>query len=211
MSGNTENTGIEDAPATFKSAVWQHCGIPVEVVNGRKVTDKTRTIFKLCMKIRPYTAGNTGTMQRHLQHHHNSVLKSTAPVKTTLSQATLTMAFRPQLPQSSTRATTITRDIGVFSSADMRPFSVVENQGFWRLIHTLGPKYTFPSCTHFTRTVILNLYGEAKSEVVQILKDAESTAITTDGWTSRGMQSYITITAHTINNDWEIAFYRLGA
>ncbi|KAL7881094.1 hypothetical protein SRHO_G00033480 [Serrasalmus rhombeus] len=133
----------------------------------------------------PYTAANTSTMKRHLQHHHSTVLKSTAaPVKKT-SQTTLTNTFGPQLPQSSVRATAITRDIGVFIAADMRPFSVVENQGFRRLLHTLEPKYTIPSRTHFTRTVIPNLYEESKSKIVQILKDAASIAITTDGWTSR--------------------------
>lgn len=202
-SENTGNT-IEDAPATFKSFVWQHFGYPVEMINGKRVTDKTRTICKHCMKTMPYTAANTSTMQRHLQHHHSTALKSTtAPVKKT-NQTMLTNTFGPQLPQSSARATAITRDIGVFIAADMRPFSVVENQGFRRLLHTLEPKYTIPSRTHFTRTVIPNLYEESKSKIVQILKDAASIAITTDGWTSRGTQSYITITAHTINNDWKM-------
>ncbi|KAL7841202.1 hypothetical protein SRHO_G00248930 [Serrasalmus rhombeus] len=202
----SENTGItiEDAPATFKSFVWQHFGYPVEMINGKRVTDKTRTTCKHCMKTMPYTAANTSTMQRHLQHHHSTVLKSTtAPVKKT-SQTTLTNTFGPQLPQSSVRATAITRDIGVFIAADMRPFSVVENQGFRRLLHTLEPKYTIPSRTHFTRTVIPNLYEESKSKIGQILKDAASIAIPTDGWTSRGTQSYITITAHTINSDWKM-------
>ncbi|KAL7829121.1 hypothetical protein SRHO_G00327550 [Serrasalmus rhombeus] len=174
------------------------------MINGKRVTDKTRTICKHCMKTMPYTAANTSTMQRHLQHHHSTVLKSTtAPVKKT-SQTTLTNTFGPQLPQSSVRATAITRDTGVFIAADMRPFSVVENQGFRRLLHTLEPKYTIPPRTHFTRTVISNLYEESKNKIVQILKDAASIAITTDGWTSRSTQSYITITAHTINSDWKM-------
>ncbi len=36
---------------------------------------------------------------------------------------------------SSARAAAITRDIGVFIAADMRPFSVVGNLGFRRLLH----------------------------------------------------------------------------
>ena len=53
----SENTGItiEDAPATFKSFVWQHFGYPAEMINGNRVTDKTRTICKHCLKIVPYT------------------------------------------------------------------------------------------------------------------------------------------------------------
>ncbi|MBN3306654.1 ZBED4 protein, partial [Amia calva] len=196
---------IEDAPATYKSFVWLHFGYPVETINGDRVTDKTQTICKHCNKIVPYTAANTSTMQRYLQNHHSSQLKSTVPVKKTLKgQTTLTNAFASQLSQSSIRATAIMRDIGVFIAADMRQFSVVENLGFRRLLHTLEPKYTIPSRAHFTRTVVPNLYNESKAKLVQTLKEAESIAITTDGWTSRGTQSYITITAHTINSDWEM-------
>lgn len=47
-----------------------------------------------------------------------------------------------------------------------------------------------------------NLYKESKAKVVQILTEAESIAIT-DTQISRGTQRYISITAHTINSDWE--------
>ena len=200
-----EGVTIEDAPASFKSFVWQHFGFPVEKMNGNRVTDKSRTICKHCRKIMPYTAANTSTMQKHLQNHHSSLIKSTAPVKTIVKgQTTLTDAFAQKLPQTSARANGITKDICVFIAVDMRPFSVVENVGFRRLLHTLEPKYTIPSRAHFARTVVLNLYKESKANVIQTLKKAESIAITTDGWTSRGMQSYITITAHTLDSDWEM-------
>lgn len=205
MTSENTGIGIEDAPTTFKSFVWQHFGFPAEMINGKRVSDKTRTICRHCKLTMPYSAANTSTMQRHLQHHHSAVLKSTTALKKTAKkQTTLTHTFGPQLTPSSARATAITRDIVVFIAADMRPFSVVENKGFRRLLHTLEPKYTIPSRTHFTRTVIPKLYEESKSKIVQILKDAVSIAITTDGWTSRSTQSYITITAHTVNSDWKM-------
>ena len=115
---------IEDPPATFKSFVWQHFGFPAEIINGERVTDKTNTICKHCKKKMPYTAANTSTMQKHLQHHHSSLL-TTAPAMKTLKGQTTLKAFA-SLPPVSARATAITRDIGVFIAADMRPFSVVE-------------------------------------------------------------------------------------
>ncbi|RXN16687.1 zinc finger BED domain-containing 1-like protein [Labeo rohita] len=45
----------------------------------------------------------------------------------------------------------------------MRPFSVAENLGFRRLIHTLEPKYAIPSRAHFTHTVVPSLYKECKT------------------------------------------------
>ncbi|KAL1258990.1 hypothetical protein QQF64_009567 [Cirrhinus molitorella] len=124
-------------------------------------------------------------------------------------KTTITNAFAAKLPTSSARATAVTRDINVFIAADMRPFSVVENLGFRRLIHTLEPKYAIPSQAHFTRTVVPTLYKESKVNVVQNLKEAETIAITTDGWTSRCTQSYITITAHIINSNWDMVNFVL--
>nr|XP_057922488.1 E3 SUMO-protein ligase ZBED1-like [Doryrhamphus excisus] len=193
MTSESDNIIIEEAPASFKSFVWQYFGFPLDIIDGNRVTDKTRTICKLCQKRMPYTAANTSTMQRHIQNHHSWILKS--PVKKPVKcQATL----------AGSRAETITRDIGVFIAADMRPFSVVENKGFRRLLHTLEPKYTIPPRTYFTSTVVPNLYKETKASVVQTLKEAESIALTTDNWILRGTQSYITITAHIINNAWEM-------
>lgn len=42
-------------------------------------------------------------------------------------------------------------------------------------------------------------------------KGADSVSIKTSGWTSRAMQSYylVTITAHVISADWELAGFVL--
>ncbi|KAF3840009.1 hypothetical protein F7725_018726 [Dissostichus mawsoni] len=37
---------------------------------------------------------------------------------------------------------------------DLRPFSVVDNSGFRRLVNTLEPKYAIPSRPYFSRTVL---------------------------------------------------------
>lgn len=52
-------------------------------------------------------------------------------------------------------------------------------------------------------------YRQVKADVVKVLKGADSVAITTDGWTSRATQSYVTITAHVITAEWEMASFVL--
>lgn len=197
---------IEDAPITFKSPVWQHFGFAIVNENGDRVADKARTICKHCKKTLPYTTANTSNMLSHMQRHHCEMKLAVPGKRVTLpkGQATLTNAFAPKLPPSSARAIAITRDIGMFIAMDMRPFSVVENEGFRRVLHRMDPKYTIPSRVHFSRTVVPKLYEESKANVKQTIQEAESIAITTDGWTSRNTESYITITAHVINNDWEM-------
>ncbi len=179
-----------------RGMIWRF-GFLVEISNGQRVTDKTKTICKHCKKLIPYTSANTSTMQMHLENNHSSLLKA-APVKRTESnsvhmkgQTTITNAFAAKLPTSSARATAIMRDIGVFIAADMRPFSVEENLGFRRLIHALEPKYAILLRAHFTRTVVPTLNKEYKVNVVQTLRELETISITNDGWTSRCTPSFI--------------------
>ncbi|KAJ8352218.1 hypothetical protein SKAU_G00236940 [Synaphobranchus kaupii] len=121
----------------------------------------------------------------------------------------LTSTFGAPLAQKSARAKEITKCIAVFMAKDMRPFSVVENEGFRLLINTLEPKYHIPSRQYFSQTEIPALYKQTKEKVIQTLRQANSIAITTDGWTSRATESFITITAHVITDEWEMLSFVL--
>ena len=57
---------------------------------------------------------------------------------------------------------------------------------------------------HFSDKVIPKPYEKVKA----VLKNAEFMALTTDGWTSRSLEGYITVTAHFIH-EWEIKNYIL--
>ncbi len=88
---------------------------------------------------------------------------------------------------------------------DMRPFSVVKNEGFKYLLSVLEPRYLLPSRAHFSQNVLPKLQEKTKAKVEEGLSTAESIAITTDGWTSRATDSYMAITAHYITGNWQIA------
>ena len=104
-------------------------------------------------------------------------------------QLLLPDAFKQCFPASSDRAKAITKSIGVFIAADMRPYSVVENKGFKNMIKVLEPRYEIPSRTHFTTKIVPALYEEQKKIIVDELSKASSVALTTDGWTSRATES----------------------
>ncbi|KAI7789392.1 putative zinc finger BED domain-containing protein 1-like [Triplophysa rosa] len=78
---------------------------------------------------------------------------------------------------------------------DMRPFSVVENDGFRNLLRVLEPR----------QNVLPQLYNGVKAKVVENLNNAKFLTLTTDGWTSHATQSFMTITAHYITDNWVIA------
>ncbi len=129
-------------------------------------------------------------MQAHLQRHHLNIDKSSTRKKPQ-KQETFPTDFRMKLQANSDRAQTInvTKSICVFMALDMRPFSVVENDGFTHLLSVLEPRYQLPSRPHFSQNVLPHLYSEVRAKLVKDLSNAKFIALTTDGWTSRVTQS----------------------
>ena len=64
--------------------------------------------------------------------------------------------------------------------------------------------YSVPSRKQFSEVIIPNMYLLVAQEVKEKLSRAEQVALTTDGWTSRATESYITITSSHIYNDWKV-------
>ncbi|XP_057186792.1 E3 SUMO-protein ligase ZBED1-like [Triplophysa rosa] len=211
MATMSVDVDIEEAPSSFKSEVWLHFGFPkTKNDRGEVQTDKTKTVCKHCKKTFTYTNSTTNMMQ-HVNRHHSKKLKAQPSVSKKLltGQTTLTGRFAVPLTATGARAAEITRSIGVFMAKDLRPFSVVENEGFRLLVNTLEPRYTIPSRPYFSKTLIPMLYRETKSKVVDTLRKADSVSITTDSWTSRATQIYITVTAHVITNEWDMVSFVL--
>jgi len=113
-----------------------------------------------------------------------------------------------KMPSTSQRAKVITLAIAQFIIKDLRPFSVVENSGFKNMVQILEPKYTLPSRQHFSDKMVPDIYEDVKNNVKKELH-GKNVALTTDGWTSRAIQSYITITTSYIDNDWKLRSYVL--
>lgn len=75
---------------------------------------------------------------------------------------------------------------------DFQSFSVVEDYDFKQFVSALN-------------TLLLpTLYKEAVNETATKLEEALYVTITTDTWTSRNNESFLAITAHFINKEFEI-------
>ena len=59
----------------------------------------------------------------------------------------------------------ISKAIAGYLACDMRPYSTVQNNRFKFMIHTLEPKYTLPSCTYFSETVMHLLFKTVEVRV----------------------------------------------
>ena len=208
--------------ASKRSGVWEH--FKFKSTNGKE--DRSNTVCNLCETTFRYYTGSTSSMSAHLKRKHNLIItserkvdendniksKTTRGTRSTISgqlQISDVLGRKNLLPFSSIRHKSITKSIGVFIAKDMRPYSVVENEGFKAMLRELEPRYEIPSRRHFSEKIIPNLYDETRTVVEDQLKQAPFIALTTDSWTSRATESYNTVTAHFLNKDWSVISYVL--
>ncbi|XP_041374446.1 zinc finger BED domain-containing protein 4-like [Gigantopelta aegis] len=87
---------------------------------------------------------------------------------------------------------------------DMQPMSMVEDTGFKTFVDTLQPSYSLPTRKHLRWNLIPKLYNEIKANIKQQLEMVEIVSITTDHWTSRANDAYMSVTAHILTEDFEL-------
>lgn len=213
MADDTEYDFIPNSKG--KSAVWGYFSLKrkretSDVVENVAFCNRCKTAVKC--------GGGTTNLKTHLERHHKIFNISKSASKTTVvSSVSSSSAFTssPDQPKvfeifqkkqkykpNSERAKIVTEKIARFMVKDLRPFSVVSNEGFCDLVNTLDPNYIIPSKTYFSQTVIPDMYEKVKAEVLESLSGSHTVALTTDGWTSRATESYVTITSCHITEDW---------
>lgn len=129
-------------------------------------------------------------MRRQAQLAQRHGKTKTQTYKTSSNQKTI---------HNSARAKVMTASVTRFIVKDLRPYSVVENEGFQDTIKTLEI-CTIPSWQHFTDKCVPQLYNKVKEQ----LFNTERVGITTDAWTSCATGYDVTITAHHISPGWEL-------
>lgn len=195
---------LEDPPSSLKSIVWDNFGFPVTYNgDGERVVDKTRTVCRRCSTGVNYSSGNTSNMLTHIKRHHPDIpVTGTRRKKTVQLRLPNVLGLDQPLDTSTSRAKKITEAIGIYIASSMRPYSTVEEVGFRYLLHVLEPRYTPPSRKSVRESVVPALYNRTRGIVEQELKAAHSVALTTDSWTSRATESFLTVTAHFISTEW---------
>jgi hypothetical protein len=85
---------------------------------------------------------------------------------------------------------------------DELPFNFVEGKGFRLFSRIVQPRFDIPSCFTVIRDC-LKLYVEEKERLKRALK-GQRLCLTTDTWTSIQNINYISLTAHWIDNEWNL-------
>ena len=103
-----------------------------------------------------------------------------------------------------TQATYVSKNksLALFCALDLRPVSLVQGHGFRQFMRKVNPEYKVP-CNKTIIKYLNILYSEVKAELIDSIS-GHTAAFTTDMWTSVANRGFITVTAHFINDDWEL-------
>ncbi|CAH0560585.1 unnamed protein product [Brassicogethes aeneus] len=164
-----------------------------------------------------FNGSTTSNLWTHIRSKHVSILNSSnvdeeifetnqnqASSSTTLSTTTqpkITDIFSTE-KNNQLKQEKITQIITRMICQDELPISFVENGGFKQLLSYLAPWYKIP----VKKTIKLRidaLYDIEKKKIMKDMSTIDDIALTTDCWSSRATESYITFTAHYITPEWK--------
>ena len=105
-------------------------------------------------------------------------------------------------------AITITNSVGRMLALDMLPYDFVEGRGFKELMKLMEPQYLVPSRTTFSKSVVPELYCSVKqktvNEIYRDFEDIPSYSFTTDLWTSRAQDPFISFCLLYVSPEFEL-------
>ncbi|XP_035981203.1 zinc finger BED domain-containing protein 1-like [Fundulus heteroclitus] len=148
--------------------------------------------------------GSTTVMMQHLKRKHVGVLDEEGSSTAGKKQQTMRGFLMGNASCTPQQAAVLTDSILNMLVTDMRPLSMVEDEGFTKMIHTLNPGYTLPSRTHFTKLMERKYEETFKKVKTAINTNNSKLALTTDIWTSVATEAYLGVTCHYITDDWDM-------
>lgn len=97
----------------------------------------------------------------------------------------------------------------MFVLEDLQSVSVVGDPGFVKLVNFLRPDLELPTSDDIINQILL-LYGIERSNLLDTLAGVPTMSLAIERWTSFSANTYATIKANFINDDWEPESYVLS-
>ena len=189
------------------SVIWQWFGYRKEDVEQKTI------ICKQCRKTIATKASSTTNLFHHLKSHplqneecqKQRMAQSPSTSNQThkqpaQKQMTLASSFSKAVPyeKKSQKWKEITAAVTHYIAKDMAPISVVEKPGFKNLVKTLDPKYQLPSRKFFAEKALPELYISEREKLAHTLTDVTFYSSTTDLWSSRTCDPYLSFCSKII-------------
>lgn len=165
----------------------------------------------MCLKAVATKGSSTTNLFQHLKQRHAAEWEvcasqrreqdrsSHTPAK---KQTTILERFSNCNPydKKGPRWKAITDSVAKYIAKDMVPIYTVEKPGFIDMIKVLDPGYVLPSRKYFAEVALPHLYNSTREKIARELERVSFYSATTDLWSSRTMQPYMSLTVHFIEN-----------
>ena len=169
--------------------------------------DPSKPTCRKCRKVVSRGSSNAkskswgnGSLWEHLKICSPS--GSGCPSTSSTTQLNIQQALSRNTPlqKGSVKAKAITNAIGKMVAIDLRPYSVVENEGFRELMRVLEPRYSIVSRKELTNVVVPEIYSDLEGKIKESIQSSKSGInFTTDMWKCEGQnREYLTVTAHLV-------------
>ncbi|GFR92103.1 zinc finger BED domain-containing protein 1 [Elysia marginata] len=162
---------------------------------------------QICSKEFNYV-GSTSNMRKHVKLVHPAEYSKVLSSGGTLawpSQSHAASSFKVT-PNTRTESRGLDLDKLVFMAVgNLYPYSLdlAESEGFIKFMHAFNPRFIIPE-KKFMEIRILDLHRKHAHLLQNELEKALSVSISTDIWTYRERQKYLTVTGHFVSDTWEL-------
>ncbi|KAJ0473936.1 putative transcription factor/ chromatin remodeling BED-type(Zn) family [Helianthus annuus] len=158
-----------------------------------KITKPNGKVVAICNHCGSSFVGDSGTsnLKNHLKRKHKELVGA--------SDSSLN-ASTQEFSQEKSR-----RDLAIMLIKHNYPLSMVDHKYFRIYSHGLNPEFVIHS-RNSIRSDIISIYKEEKEKMYSFLESVSSkVTLTTDIWTSDHQNlAYICLTAHFIDENWEL-------
>lgn len=118
-------------------------------------------------------------------------------------------------PLSEKKTQALNAKVAAMVALDLQPYSFVEDRGFKELMAEAVPNYRLPSRTTLSRTLVPRLFDDTRKKVKDELSSAfeggtSAVTFTSDMWTSRANESYVSFTCHLLTPSFRMKRFTLN-
>lgn len=202
-------------PATSSSSALNSRQKRSDVWNlfTKKTVDGVETVeCKSCKKVLKYVGGTTN-MREHWRRSHGGVCeRGELEDRGSIRERQLTMG---RFIDRTARVCPVWKSEGANQLVvrwlwrNLRPLSIVSDEGLRDLLSFFEPGYRLPSRTYVAGQ-LRRRHAEARDKLKRLLVGQEGISLTSDIWTSRATQAFNTTTAHFINKEWSLQSFVLA-